>query len=153
MSRTPAWCAMGRYMEFLLRESTALREAFALPLGIAALLAYLIGSIPFGVFIARRVAGIDIRVVGSGNIGATNVGRMVGKKFGILTLFLDALKGFVPIIIFRFWVMPETPTIVEEAVVGFCRVYGPLFFVSGSDFGAAKVLPPDSAFCWHTDHF
>ncbi len=62
------------------------------------LLAFLLGSIPFGLFIAR-VKGIDIRNHGSGNIGATNVFRIVGKKYGLSCLLLDALKGFVPVII------------------------------------------------------
>jgi glycerol-3-phosphate acyltransferase PlsY len=59
------------------------------------LLAFLLGSIPFGLFIAR-MKGIDIRQHGSGNIGATNVLRVVGKKHGITCLILDALKGFIP---------------------------------------------------------
>lgn len=58
--------------------------------------AYLLGSIPFGYLIARKVLGKDIRTEGSGNIGATNVARVVGKKLGLLTLALDALKGAVP---------------------------------------------------------
>ena len=62
------------------------------------LLAFLLGSIPFGLFIAR-LKGIDIRQHGSGNIGATNVLRVVGKKYGITCLLLDALKGFIPVAI------------------------------------------------------
>jgi glycerol-3-phosphate acyltransferase PlsY len=62
------------------------------------LFAFLLGSIPFGLFIARA-AGIDIRRQGSGNIGATNVLRIVGKKHGIVCLVLDALKGFVPVVL------------------------------------------------------
>lgn len=62
------------------------------------LLAFLLGSVPFGLFIARA-KGIDIRHHGSGNIGATNVLRVVGKKYGITCLLLDALKGFVPVAI------------------------------------------------------
>lgn len=59
------------------------------------LLAFLLGSVPFGLFIAR-MKGIDIRQHGSGNIGATNVLRVVGKKYGITCLILDALKGLIP---------------------------------------------------------
>ena len=55
------------------------------------LLAFLLGSIPFGLLIAKA-RGIDIRAHGSGNIGATNVLRVLGKKFGIPCLILDALK-------------------------------------------------------------
>lgn len=62
------------------------------------LLAFLLGSIPFGLFIAKA-KGIDIRQHGSGNIGATNVFRVIGKKYGLCCLFLDLLKGFVPVVI------------------------------------------------------
>lgn len=62
------------------------------------LFAFLLGSIPFGLLIAKA-KGIDIRQHGSGNIGATNVLRVVGKKYGITCLVLDALKGLVPTIL------------------------------------------------------
>jgi glycerol-3-phosphate acyltransferase PlsY len=55
--------------------------------------AYLLGSIPFGLLLGRRLAGRDVRALGSGNIGATNVLRSAGKLAGILTLLADALKG------------------------------------------------------------
>jgi glycerol-3-phosphate acyltransferase PlsY len=61
-------------------------------------LAFLLGSIPFGLLIAKA-KGVDIRQHGSGNIGATNVFRVVGKKYGLVCLLLDALKGFVPVVI------------------------------------------------------
>ena len=57
--------------------------------------AYVSGSIPFGLLIAR-MKGVDIRAHGSGNIGATNVGRVLGRRFGMLCFALDACKGFVP---------------------------------------------------------
>lgn len=57
--------------------------------------AYLLGSIPFGLVIGFRVKGLDIRQHGSNNIGATNVSRVVGKKWGITVLLLDALKGYL----------------------------------------------------------
>lgn len=62
------------------------------------LLAFLLGSIPFGLIIAKA-KGINIRDHGSGNIGATNVLRVIGKKYGITCLLLDALKGFIPVMI------------------------------------------------------
>jgi len=61
---------------------------------------FFIGSIPFGVLISRRVASIDITQRGSGNIGATNVARELGLKWGLATLALDILKGFSPVYIF-----------------------------------------------------
>jgi acyl phosphate:glycerol-3-phosphate acyltransferase len=66
----------------------------AAPLLVA--LAYLAGSIPFGVLITRWKLGVDVRSQGSGNIGATNVARVGGKKLGVLVLVLDALKGAGP---------------------------------------------------------
>lgn len=59
---------------------------------------FLAGSLPFGVMIARS-RGIDIRSEGSGNPGATNVGRVLGKPFGIACFFLDATKGAVPVLL------------------------------------------------------
>jgi glycerol-3-phosphate acyltransferase PlsY len=58
--------------------------------------AYLIGSIPFGVVVARVMGGSDPRSEGSGNIGATNVARTLGKKAGLITLGCDAAKGYLP---------------------------------------------------------
>ncbi|TMA29251.1 MAG: glycerol-3-phosphate 1-O-acyltransferase PlsY [Deltaproteobacteria bacterium] len=65
------------------------------------LFAYLCGSIPFGLLIARATSGKDVRTVGSGNIGATNVARAAGKSAAAATLALDALKGFVPVALAR----------------------------------------------------
>jgi glycerol-3-phosphate acyltransferase PlsY len=59
--------------------------------------AYLLGSIPFGLLLSRAVAGVDVRVVGSGNIGATNVVRAAGKRTGVATLLLDVAKSALPV--------------------------------------------------------
>ena len=67
-----------------------------LPLVIAGLASYLIGSIPAG-YIAGRTVGIDIRTVGSGNIGATNVTRVLGKRYGYPVFIVDFLKGFAAV--------------------------------------------------------
>lgn len=64
-------------------------------------LAYLLGSIPFGYLVVWRVLGKDVRTLGSGNIGATNVARIAGKKWGVLVLVLDAAKGFLPTLLSR----------------------------------------------------
>ena len=63
------------------------------------LLAYLLGAIPNGYWVGR-LNGVDIRTQGSGNIGATNVFRCIGKGWGIFTFVLDALKGFIPAFLF-----------------------------------------------------
>ncbi len=57
---------------------------------------YLSGSLPFGYWLVRWLRGVDIRTVGSGNIGATNVWRTFGARLGIAVVVLDTLKGFVP---------------------------------------------------------
>ena len=77
---------------------------------IIAMAAYLLGSIPTG-FLVARAKGIDIRTVGSGNIGATNAMRVLGKPAGIFVLLMDALKGyaavtFLPPLIFN-WLAPH----------------------------------------------
>lgn len=70
----------------------------------AALFGYLFGSIPFGLILTRLFTKEDIRAIGSGNIGATNVLRTGNKKLAAATLFLDALKGAIPcLLIFSFW--------------------------------------------------
>ena len=77
---------------------------------LTALAAYLLGSIPFG-FLVAKAKGIDIRAVGSGNIGATNAMRVLGKPAGIFVLLMDVLKGyaacaFLPPMIFN-WLIPH----------------------------------------------
>lgn len=67
--------------------------AFLLPI-----LAFLIAATPFGLILGRQLRGIDIREHGSGNIGSTNVFRVLGKKPGIVCLILDILKGFLPVL-------------------------------------------------------
>jgi glycerol-3-phosphate acyltransferase PlsY len=62
------------------------------------LLAYLLGSVPTG-YIVGSLAGVDVRKAGSGNVGATNVARVVGKRLGIVTLVVDIAKGLVPVIV------------------------------------------------------
>ncbi|MFH0845421.1 MAG: glycerol-3-phosphate 1-O-acyltransferase PlsY [Pseudomonadota bacterium] len=63
--------------------------------------AYMLCSIPFGRLISKKVAGIDITRRGSGNIGATNVARELGLRWGVFTLFLDMIKGFIPVFFFH----------------------------------------------------
>ena len=63
------------------------------------IVAYLLGSIPFGYLIVRRKSGADIRETGSGGTGATNVSRRAGKAAGVLTLLLDAAKGCIAVLI------------------------------------------------------
>lgn len=64
--------------------------------------AYLVGAIPFGFIVVKSLKGVDIRSVGSGNIGATNVARLAGMKVGMLVLLLDIIKGFLPVTVVPF---------------------------------------------------
>lgn len=88
--------------------------------------AYLLGAVPFGLLIGR-MAGVDVRSAGSGNIGATNVGRLLGKKLGLLTLAADLLKGIVPMALAAWWLggMAEAPLVVT--VCGGAAFLGHLF--------------------------
>lgn len=65
---------------------------------LSTILAYLVGSIPFGYILTKLIKGVDVRTIGSGNIGATNVSRALGKTWGIITLILDALKGLLVVL-------------------------------------------------------
>ncbi len=74
--------------------------AYPSPMGLAALvLGYLLGSIPFGIILTRIAGGPDLRTIGSGNIGATNVLRTGNKKLAALTLLGDMLKGTVAVLL------------------------------------------------------
>ena len=115
---------------------------------------YIISGIPFGYLLAKQFAGVDIKNEGSGNIGATNVIRVVkekdpklAKKLGIITFLLDAVKGVVVIFIAKMLGAPESVlwTIAVLAVVGHCfSVF--LFFEGGkgvaTGFGVLLMMMP-----------
>jgi acyl phosphate:glycerol-3-phosphate acyltransferase len=86
------------------------------------LTAYLLGSVPTG-YIVGSLSGVDVRKAGSGNVGATNVARVVGKRQGIFTLVADAAKGFVPVIL----VLNLGLTPVATALVGIAAFLGHLY--------------------------
>ncbi len=86
--------------------------------------AYLIGSIPTGLLLGKAY-GIDVRKEGSGNIGATNLYRTVGRKVGIITLIGDCLKGLLPVVIVKFSALPPELT----AWVGLAAFCGHVFSV------------------------
>ena len=118
------------------------------------LAAYLISGIPFGYLLAKQFAGVDIKQAGSGNIGATNVLRVVkekdpalAKKLGAATLFLDAVKGIVVILVAKLLGAPESVqwTIAVLAVLGHC--FSPFLGFEGgkgvaTGFGVLLVLMP-----------
>ena len=93
-------------------------------ISILCLLAYLCGSIPFGMLIAKT-QNIDIREYGSGNIGATNVTRIIGKKLGFITLVGDVLNGWIIVFLASQWV--EKPILI--ALAGFMVFFGHLYSI------------------------
>lgn len=95
-------------------------------------LAYLAGSFPTGVVLGH-LKGVDVRKVGSGNIGATNVARALGSRLGIYTLVIDALKGFLPALA-ALWIMPSWPWV---SAVAFAAIAGHCFSIF-LDFNGGK---------------
>jgi glycerol-3-phosphate acyltransferase PlsY len=84
--------------------------------------AYLLGSIPTGLLLAKA-AGVDIRTTGSGNIGATNVYRTLGRTVGILTLLGDCFKGLIPVLIAQRLGMGDTMIAAAGAAAFLGHVY------------------------------
>ena len=90
-----------------------------------ALAAYVAGSIPFGFLIAKWWRGVDLRTLGSRNIGATNTGRVLGKSWGALCLLLDLLKGLLPTLLLprlvelpAGWIGPTAVACGTAAILG-----------------------------------
>jgi acyl phosphate:glycerol-3-phosphate acyltransferase len=111
--------------------------------------AYVLGSIPFGVLVARA-KGVDLRAVGSGNIGATNVARALGKGWAVAVLIADAAKGFLPVWLGARLTMPTWAI----ALAGFLAIAGHMFtlFLRGrggkgvaTSLGVALALSPVAA--------
>ena len=95
---------------------------------LTALAAYLLGSIPTG-FLVARAKGVDIRTVGSGNIGATNAMRVLGKPAGIFVLLVDALKGYAACgwlvaLILQFFTLTPEQVQTHEIIAGIAAVLG-----------------------------
>jgi glycerol-3-phosphate acyltransferase PlsY len=101
-----------------------------LTIALLGLAAYLLGSLPFGLF-AGRLAGIDLRQHGSGNVGATNVVRVLGKRIGITVFVLDFLKGLIPAAFFPAFaapaIDPETSRDALSLGFGLAAVIGHVF--------------------------
>ena len=95
-----------------------------------AVLAYLLGSIPCGLVLARAFAATDVRRSGSGNIGATNVARVAGPWLGLATLTADALKGWLPVYLARSLAAPAAGAetwATAAALLAFCGHLYPLY--------------------------
>lgn len=100
--------------------------------------AYLLGSVPVG-FILGSAAGVDVRRVGSGNVGATNVARVLGKWHGLLTLVGDGAKGFIPVF-FSSWLEFGPLTVSLAAMAAFLGHLYPVFLKFNGGKGVATAL-------------
>lgn len=111
-------------------------------------LSYLIGTLPSGLLIGKAF-GVDIRQQGSGNVGATNVARTVGKKAGIATLMFDIIKGIgAPLLVSSIGYPELTPHAAVCVVAGHCFSYPGLLRGGkgvATSLGAALYLAPSSA--------
>jgi acyl phosphate:glycerol-3-phosphate acyltransferase len=87
---------------------------------LAVFLSYLLGAVPFGLVFSKLFSDVDIRTVGSCNIGATNVLRAAGKKAAILTLMMDTMKGLIPVLIVKSLFQDDTITALSgvAAILG-----------------------------------
>ena len=94
--------------------------------------AYLLGSVPTGLVVARLMGGPDPRQAGSGNLGAANLYRLLGRNAGVFTFLGDTVKGAVPVFLAVFWLTPLGAW------------FWGMFFRFFSIFGAAKRWPPPS---------
>ncbi len=94
---------------------------------LAAILSYLIGSIPTAYIFVRLIKGADIRNIGSGNVGATNALRALGKGWGIIVLTLDILKGLLPVVILGGLFAPSISLDLERnlfVIIGLSAICG-----------------------------
>ena len=97
-------------------------------------ISYLLGSIPNALWIGKVFCGIDVREHGSKNTGSTNAARVLGPKWGLLTLVLDILKGFVPTLIavslkMDFFQNLTNIIIIVFVLVGICAILGHIFSI------------------------
>ena len=115
--------------------------------------AYLIGAIPTGVIMTKLASGEDIRKVGSGNIGATNVYRTAGRKLGVITLIGDCLKGVIPLLLVISLFNYQGNNLALVALAAFLGHCYPIYlgFKGGKGVATALgiflVLSPKSILC------
>jgi glycerol-3-phosphate acyltransferase PlsY len=103
-----------------------------------AITAYLIGSIPTGLLLGKA-CGVDVRSEGSGNIGATNLYRTVGRKIGVITLIGDCLKGFIPVMVVKYSTLPSDYA-VWVGLAAFCGHVFSIFLKLKGGKGVATAL-------------
>jgi acyl phosphate:glycerol-3-phosphate acyltransferase len=114
-ARNTVGCALPKSTN---QESRFLKETLLL------ICSYLLGSVPTGLLLARAL-GVNIRETGSGNIGATNVYRTLGRKIGIITLIGDCLKGLIPVLVAKWLGLPD----LWIAAIGLAAFLGHVYTV------------------------
>ena len=111
-------------------------------ISLLAILAYVLGSMPSAVWVGKAYFGIDVREYGSGNAGATNTYRVLGKKAGAAVLFLDVLKGFTAACLVRYLsdYHPGTARYINlQLLFGICALLGHLFPVFANFKGGKGI--------------
>ena len=103
-----------------------------------AVFAYLLGSIPTG-FLLGSLSGVDVRRAGSGNVGATNVARVVGRRQGLMTLLGDVAKGFIPVYL-SVYLELNPPMVALVGLAAFLGHLYPLFLKFQGGKGVATAL-------------
>ena len=104
------------------------------------IIAYLLGSIPFALIVSKTAKGIDIRDYGSKNMGATNVLRVLGLKYGLITFFLDATKAAIIILLFKLGVLNENMHALGHPLIyGIVAIIGHVFPVYANFKGGKAV--------------
>jgi glycerol-3-phosphate acyltransferase PlsY len=118
---------------------------------------YLAGSMPFGYWLVRATKGVDIRAVGSGNIGATNVWRTYGRRYGLPVVLLDVAKGFVPALLATIYVSHLAGVLAGAAAMlghwrplflGFARGGKMVATCGGAFLGVAALVAACCAAIW-----
>lgn len=112
-----------------------------------ALIAFLLGSIPTAFLMGRALKGIDVREAGSGNSGAVNAGRQLGKGIGALVLVIDAGKGVVAILIGQALQVPVLTIYISAVLVVLGHNFSPFLGFKGGK-GAATVLGLSALMLW-----
>jgi len=111
---------------------------------------YLLGAVPFALILGKAICKTDVRKVGSGNVGATNLARVAGWRWGGICLALDFLKGFVPALVGRFWFHADLE-LLHSITWGLAAIIGHIFpvylrFKGGkgvaTSFGVVTAVSP-----------
>ena len=127
---TMAYCRLKRSQHAMLPEGNIMSARLILLYIVFPIASYLIGSLTPGLWVGK-LKGVDIRTMGSKNVGATNVVRVLGKKFGIAVFVLDLLKGFLPTFFFAWFTAPMASQnyFVHGIIYGACAIVGHSFSI------------------------